>query len=126
MVNIPPDIQSTFWLVLIANIPLVIAFAYALQKKWVVMGSTHKDALIEKDREIAFRESLRQEALTDKRLTEQTEKEKVETIKGLSNVIQQSVVLTERILSDREPNAKPRRARPRTSSSSRRNIGNDS
>lgn len=119
---------SNFWVIFLINLPVVSIVLIALGRKWLVMGSTHKDALREKDEDIRFREQLRQEALADKKLVEQQTIEDRATIQELTTVVSKSVAITEALVADRgtddriqreaaewrKPAAKPRRPRSRT------------
>lgn len=92
--------SNEFWVLLIANLPLVAALFYALNKKWIVMGVTFTREMEQKDKEIAFREQLRQEALSDKAALEHSNKEVATSMGELANTVKQTLDLNERLLNE--------------------------
>ena len=60
------ELNGDFWILLAANLPIVAVIFIALQRGWVVMGVNHKIEIEAKDKDIEFREKLRQEAILDK------------------------------------------------------------
>lgn len=91
---------DNFWLLLIANLPLLAALFWALQKKWIIMGVTFTREMEQKDKEIAFRELLRQEVLEDKANLEATNKEIVTGMTGLAETVKQTLDFNERLLDE--------------------------
>ena len=99
--------SNDFWLLLVANLPIVTVLFIALQKKIIVMGVTfdrendlHQQSLSEKDQEIEFREKLRQEAIADRDLLRIQDKEKTEALRELTVVVKQSLELNDRLLNE--------------------------
>lgn len=93
----PPD---SFWVIFLANLPIVVAIVYGLQKKIIVMGSTHEKEMADKDEQIKFRESLRQEVLADKIALEKTNREMSTSMNELAKVVKQTLELNDRLLSE--------------------------
>lgn len=104
-------LPENFWVLFIANLPVVIALFVAQQKGWFVLGITHnkniedKDkeynrVIADKDREIAFREQLRQEVLLDREVLQERDKEKTEALRELTEVVQQTLKLNDRLLNE--------------------------
>lgn len=92
--------NQEFWILLAANLPLLAAFFIALQKRWLVMGVTFDREMISKDKDIEFREKLRQEALADKVLLEERFKEIIQGNNELSEVVKHFAELNEQVLSE--------------------------
>lgn len=94
------EVSQDFWTLFLANLPIVIALFIALQKRWIVTGVSYNTIVEEKNKDIAFRESLRQEALSDRRLLEEKDKEKTEALRELTDVVKQTLVLNDRLLNE--------------------------
>lgn len=93
----PPD---SFWVIFLANLPIVVAIVYSFQKRLVVIGSTHEKEMADKDEQIRFRESLRQEVLVDKAALEKTNREMSTSMNELTTVVKQTLELNDRLLSE--------------------------
>ena len=89
-----------FWVVFIANLPLLAALFWALQKKWIIMGVTFTREMEQKDQEIAFREQLRQEVLADTAALKERDKEKTEALREITEVVKQTLALNDRLLNE--------------------------
>ena len=94
------EIDKNFWLLFVANLPVVVALFIALQKGWVVMGRNHLDELTAANKEIEFREKLRQEALADKQALQVQNTENQKAMKELTVVVQNSLELNERLVNE--------------------------
>lgn len=92
--------QEQLWLLLIANFPLVSALFIAMYKGWLVMGPSFDKQMKAKDDEIAFRESLRKEALADKDVIMETAKERTIAIQELSALVKESTEFNSRLLEE--------------------------
>lgn len=99
--------ENTLWPLLVANFPLVAAFFIALTRKWVYTGTNvqeinaaHDKEIALKDKDIQFREQLRQEALADIFALKAADKEKSEAIKELTTVVNNTLELNERLLDE--------------------------
>lgn len=100
-------LPEDFWILFVANLPIVIALFIAQSRGWFVLGINHtaeltaKDKIIEaKEKEAQFRESLRQEVLADRRLLEEKDKEKTEALRELTEVVKQTLQLNDRLLNE--------------------------
>lgn len=91
---------DNFWLLFLANLPIVSAILWSLHKKFLVMGVTHIREMEEKDKEIAYREALRQEALADKTAIQSTNKDMMNSINELRTIVTQSLDLSDRLLNE--------------------------
>lgn len=91
---------ENFWLLFAANFPFLIGLFVALQKRLIVMGVTHKQIVEDKDKEIAFREQLRQEALADKVALQKSNAETTKSMNELAQLIKQTLELNERLLNE--------------------------
>ena len=98
---------ENFWLLLAANLPLLAALVYALNKKIIYMGvsvsqiiESFQKQLEDKDREVAFREQLRQEALLDRDALEKRNKEIISAVSELGVVVKQTLDLNEHLLDE--------------------------
>ena len=92
--------SDQFWTVFLANLPLLAGFFWALHKKYIFMGVTVIRELDEKDRQIAFREQLRQEALADKAALAKTNREVTASLNELSSVVKQTLELNDTLLNE--------------------------
>jgi hypothetical protein len=84
----------------VANLPEVIALLIALQRRWIVMGVTHSAEIEAKDKEIQFREQLRQETLKDIEILREDDQKKTEALRDLTDVVKQSSQLVEKLLDE--------------------------
>lgn len=91
---------DNFWLLFIVNLPFLVGVLWALQKKWIVMGVTFTREMEQKDREIAFREQLRQESLADNRVLEESNKDLSNSMTELTTTVKQTLDLNERLLDE--------------------------
>ena len=94
------ELPNNFWLLFIANLPIVAVLFVALQKRWIIMGVTFTREMDDKDKDIAFREQLRQEALNDRRVIEERDKEKTDALRELTEVVKQTLELNDRLLNE--------------------------
>jgi hypothetical protein len=101
------ELPNEFWIVFIANLPIVTVLFVAQQKKWLYLGVTVQGilesftkALDQKDKDIDFREQLRQEAINDLKLREERDKEKTEAIRELTDVVTKTLDLNDRLLNE--------------------------
>ena len=94
------ELSNDFWLLFAANLPVVTALFIALQKKWIIMGVSFSREMDQKDKELIFREQLRQEALNDLRTREERDKEKTEALRELTEVVKQTLELNDRLLNE--------------------------
>lgn len=85
------------------------------------MGRTFDREMVNKETEIAFREQLRKEALADKALLEARDRERTEAMRELTNVIEQSLALNEKLVQEtiREWDGYDRRRANKTSNRTR-------
>lgn len=103
------------WLAaLLAQIPLVVGFFIALQRGYLYTGRNHNEILAAqqtasqselaaRDREIDFREKLRQEGLVAYAGMETRLESLADVVKESTDVSSRSIDLTERLLADRPP-----------------------
>lgn len=91
---------DNFWLLFLANLPIVAVVIWALHKRFLVMGVTHTKEMDEKDKEIAFREVLRQESLVDKAALQSINKDMISSINELRAIVTQSLDLNDRLLNE--------------------------
>lgn len=102
---------DSFWVLFLANLPFLIGFGIALQRKWIIMGVTFSREMDDKDKQIQreiddknqqieFREALRQEALADKAALEKTNREMTVSMNELTNVVKQTLELNDRLVSE--------------------------
>lgn len=89
-----------FWVVFIANLPLLAALFWALQKKWIIMGVTFEREITDLKAQIDFREKLRQEAINDLSLLRERDREKTDALRELTSVVDQTLKLNDRLLSE--------------------------
>lgn len=64
------------------------------------MGITHNRITNDRDREILFREQLRQEAIKDREILSVKDKEKTEALRELTDVVKQTLSLNDRLLNE--------------------------
>lgn len=64
------------------------------------MGVTFTREMEQKDREIAFREQLRQESLADNRVLEESNKDLSNSMTELTTTVKQTLDLNERLLDE--------------------------
>lgn len=64
------------------------------------MGITFTREMEDKDKDIAFREQLRQEALNDRKIIEDRDKEKTDALRELTEVVKQTLELNDRLLNE--------------------------
>jgi len=122
---------SGLMLILVTNLPLVVAFLIALNKKLLYTGASIREKdeyanrmLAQKQDEVEFREQLRDEALKDKRAIEERSAKQAEALKELTDVVRQQLDFSERLISsapfgpewNRYAGSKRPRARTRNSS----------
>lgn len=93
-------LSNDFWLLFIANLPVVIALFVAQQRGWFVLGLTHNNTMADKDKQIEFREQLRQEAITDRDALAERDKDKTEALRELTEVVKQTLALNDRLLNE--------------------------
>lgn len=86
-----PVVNTDFWILLLAQLPIVASLLIALQRGWIYMGRTV-------DRELAdWRERWEREAKERKEAEVRLDSFR-ETIKANLDVLERSVELTERVL----------------------------
>lgn len=93
-------LPQDFWVLFIANLPIVIVLFVALQKNWIVMGVSHNNEVENLKNDATYRESLRQEVLVDRRLLEERDKDKTEALRELTEVVRQTLALNDRLLNE--------------------------
>jgi hypothetical protein len=102
---------DNFWLLFLANLPVVSALLWALHRKWIVMGvtfqremddkdKTHQREIDDKNKDLEFREQLRQEVLADKKVLEETNRDMATAINDLRSIVAQSIDLTESLVNE--------------------------
>lgn len=93
-------LSEDFWVLFVANLPIVIALFVALQKRWIVTGVSYNSEMESRNKEVAYREELRQEVLLDRRMLEERDKEKTEALRELTEVVKQTLALNDRLLNE--------------------------
>lgn len=97
-----------FWMLLVAQLPIVAVVIVALYRKYLYTGSTvqeiiagYEKRLEEKDEEIEFREQLRQEAIADKNALAEHHQITTDAVKEITGVITKSLDLNDRLINER-------------------------
>src|SRR6185503_1034766 len=110
--------------------PIAAALAIAIYKGWIEFGPSVKAKLAEKDKQIAFHDQLRQEAIADKKVVEERASKQHDAIGELTNVVREALEVnaevterrdirdTARDVADANPSRRVARANPRTSKNS--------
>jgi len=93
-------LDQNFWLLFVANLPIVVVLFVAQQRRWIVFGTSHEETMQSKDKEIEFREKLRQEALNDIQALKAQNKENVEALRNLADVVNKSLEFNERLIDE--------------------------
>jgi len=110
--------------------PIAAALAIAIYKGWIEFGPSVKAKLAEKDKQIAFHDQLRQEAIADKKVVEERASKQHDAIGELTNVVREALEFnaevterrdirdTARDVADGKRRRSVARANPRTSKNS--------